>query len=116
MADGSRDPIDHDDIMLTISISYGDLDRPLVEWIRNGPGRWRPYTRPTRAWSRVTGEELPLTVIPVQYRNTRAVRRAIREGRLPNPWPDTWLLPSQEDEDPPYEHWRPRYDPYQDEL
>ncbi|MGW0945083.1 hypothetical protein ACWD4O_21380 [Streptomyces sp. NPDC002623] len=89
--------MDHDDIVLVIAHPFGDVERSLADWIARGPGR--PYVRPVRARSRTTGEELPLTVIPLRYRNTRAARRAIREGRFPNPWPRTWPMPSQEEED-----------------
>ncbi|MEV6105983.1 hypothetical protein AB0M28_14890 [Streptomyces sp. NPDC051940] len=89
---------DIDDIVVLIQHPFGDLKVPLRTWIDLGPGP-RPLLRPTKAWSHATGRELPLTVVPLRYRNTYAARRAIREGRLANPWPDRWRLPTQEEDD-----------------
>jgi len=115
MPDSAQHLGDYADIMVLIAHPAGDVECPLAQWIQIGPGR-RTYLRPARAWSRATGEELPLTVIPLQYRNTRAARRAVREGRVSNPWPDTWSLPSQQEEDESPIHRPTHSDPYEDEL
>jgi hypothetical protein len=79
---------DLDDVLVVIGHPFGDIEVPLAEWIARGPGP-RRFLRPVRARSRSTGEPLPLTVIPFQYRNDAESRKAIEEGRLANPWPET---------------------------
>ncbi|MFD2684177.1 hypothetical protein ACFS5L_04765 [Streptomyces phyllanthi] len=54
-------------------------------------------------------------MIPLRYRNTRAARRAIREGRVPNPWPGRWNMPSRQEDDDLFRRWT-LSDPYEDEL
>lgn len=115
MPDPAQHAHDQADVVVLIPHPYRDVECPLAQWIRTGPGP-RPYVRPSRAWSRTTGEELPLTVIPLQYRNTRAARRAVRDGLVPNPWPDTWHLPSQQEEDASSLGLRLYDDPYEDTL
>lgn len=48
----------------------GTIEVSLSEWIARGPGP-RDRLRPTAVRSRATGEALPLSVIPAQYRNDR---------------------------------------------
>ncbi len=57
----------------------------MTKWMEIGPGL-RPGTRPIAARSRATGEALPLTVIPLAYRNDEESRRLIAEGRIASPW------------------------------
>jgi hypothetical protein len=75
-----------DDVLVTIGHPFGDVEAPLSEWMAKGPGP-RSLVRPVRARSRSTGRPLPLTVIPLPYRNNGESRRAIREGRIGDPWP-----------------------------
>ena len=75
-----------DDVLVTIGHPFGDVEVPLSEWMATGPGP-RSSVRPVRARSESTGRRLPLTVIPLPYRNNGEARRAIREGRVENPWP-----------------------------
>jgi hypothetical protein len=74
-----------DDIIVTISHPFGDVQVTLAEWIRRGPGP-RPLVRPVAARSALTGEGLPLTVIPLQYRNDDESRALIERGELEDPW------------------------------
>ena len=78
---------DPDDILVTIGHPSGDVEVPLAVWIATGPGR-RPFVRPLQARSRSTGRDLPLSVIPLRYRNDEQSRQAIQEGLLDNPWPE----------------------------
>lgn len=75
-----------DDIIVVIGHPFGDIELPLSDWIATGPGP-RPFVRPVRARSRTTGREVPLSAIPLQYRNDDESRTAIREGRIDDPWP-----------------------------
>jgi hypothetical protein len=56
--------------------------------MEEGPGP-RPFVRPIEARSQRTGDVLPLSVIPVAYRNDEASRALIAAGELESPWPDT---------------------------
>lgn len=75
-----------DDIIVTVAHPFEDIHVTLAEWIGRGPGP-RPLVRPVAARSALTGEALPLTVIPVQYRNDEQSRAMIERGELENPWP-----------------------------
>jgi hypothetical protein len=81
--DGSTDL---DDVLVTIEHPFGDVEVPLSAWMEAGPGP-RSLVRPVRARSRSTGRRLPLSVIPLRFRNDGESRRAIRDGRIENPWP-----------------------------
>jgi hypothetical protein len=74
-----------DDILVVIGHPFGDLTVPLGHWIATGPGP-RASVRPLSARSRATGEPLPLSVIPLRYRNDDEARQAIRDGRVEDPW------------------------------
>ncbi len=73
------------EVILVVSHPFADLDMPLAAWMATGPGP-RHGTRPIAARSRTTGEALPLTVIPRQYRNDRETRALIAAGKLDSPW------------------------------
>jgi hypothetical protein len=81
------DETSHDDILVVIGHPAGEVEVPLAVWMATGPGP-RPYVRPVRARSRSTGRPLPLTVIPLRYRNDEQSRRAIHDGLIEDPWPD----------------------------
>jgi hypothetical protein len=85
--DAAGEAIDPDDVLLVITHPFGDVEVPLADWIATGPGP-RRFVRPVRAYSRSTGSRLPLSVIPLRYRNDEESRRAIADGLLDDPWPD----------------------------
>lgn len=85
---GTAHTSDPDDVLVTIGHPMGDIEVSLAVWIATGPGP-RPFVRPIRARSRSTGQPLPLSVIPLRYRNDEQSRQAINNGRLANPWPDS---------------------------
>jgi hypothetical protein len=74
------------DILVSIAHPHGELELPLAEWMRVGPGP-RELVRPIAARSAATGQPLPLSVVPLAYRNDRLSRTLIRLGLLKNPWP-----------------------------
>jgi hypothetical protein len=80
------DLTDLDDILVVIGHPFGDHEVPLTVWIARGPGP-RPFVRPVQARSRSTGRPLPLSVIPLRYRNDAKSRKAIQDGLLDDPWP-----------------------------
>ncbi|MEG3632618.1 hypothetical protein [Micromonospora palythoicola] len=84
--DGAGESLDVDDVLVVIEHPFGEVEASLAEWIATGPGP-RRFVRPVRARSRSTGRRLPLSVIPLQYRNNAQSRRAIAAGRLDDPWP-----------------------------
>jgi hypothetical protein len=75
------------DVLVRISVSFAVSELPLAAWMASGPGP-RDFTRPESARSRSTGEGLPLTVIPLAYRNDRESRALIAAGRIASPWRD----------------------------
>jgi hypothetical protein len=64
-------------------------DPLIVLWLTGGGPGPRPLLRPIAVRSRSTGKQLPLTVIPVQYRNDEESRRLIADGTIESPWPTT---------------------------
>jgi hypothetical protein len=75
-----------DDVVVTLLHPHGSIDVTLVEWIATGPGA-RDRVRPVAARDRKSGRQLPLTVIPLRYRNTALSRVLIRLRLLADPWP-----------------------------
>ena len=65
---------------------HGHLRVGLQEWISKGPGD-REFLAPTHAIERETGKELPLSVVPLRYRNSPWSRRLVRLRLLKEPWP-----------------------------
>lgn len=58
---------------------------PLEKWIEIGPGL-RVFIEPRKARDQETGLELPLSVVPLQYRNHQLSQFLIEEGLLADPW------------------------------
>lgn len=79
---------DIEDILVTIDHTWGEIEVSLTEWIKRGPGP-RKLLELSAARSRRTGEPLPLEVVPFRYRNSEESRRAIADGELENPWPES---------------------------
>jgi hypothetical protein len=74
-----------EDVLVLIQHPFGDLWPTLAEWMERGPGP-RVGLRPVAARSRLTGEELPLSVIPLPYRNDKQSQAAIERGEIADPW------------------------------
>jgi hypothetical protein len=88
VSEGTGEPDIHpDDVLVVVSHPHGDIEVSLATWMAAGPGP-RPLVRPVAARSRLSGEPLPLTVIPLRYRNDEQSRSAIRRGILTSPWRD----------------------------
>jgi hypothetical protein len=83
-----------EDVEVLIDHPFGELWPTLAQWIERGPGP-RYLLHPVAARSRLTGEALPLSVIPFRYRNNSASRRAIARGEIADPWPDQPRPPSR---------------------
>jgi hypothetical protein len=83
--DKDHDQLLPEDVLVLIRHPFGDIWPTLAEWMKRGPGP-RHGLRPVAARSRLTGEDLPLTVIPLPYRNDSESRAAIRRGEIPDPW------------------------------
>jgi hypothetical protein len=79
---------DDDDIIVTIEHPFGLIEVPIAQWISTGPGP-RPLVRPVAARSRSTGIPLPLSVIPLRYRNSSLSRMLIALRLTPDPWKAT---------------------------
>jgi hypothetical protein len=75
-----------DDIMVTIDHPFGTIETTLAAWIKTGPGP-RYLLHPVAARRAGTNERLPLSVIPLRYRNSTLSRFLIRLGILKPPWP-----------------------------
>lgn len=78
--------IDPEEVIVVIEHPFGRVEATLAEWMARGPGP-RGLVRPVAARDRPTGRDLPLTVVPLAYRNDEESRRLIAEGRLESPWP-----------------------------
>ena len=87
MCDDERDTgvVPIDDVIVTIGHPFGDIEAPLSVWIERGPGP-RPLVQPIAAKHAKTGKPLPLSVIPMQYRNDTESRGLIERGLLVDPW------------------------------
>jgi hypothetical protein len=76
---------DPEDVELVLNHPFGDVETTLAQWIAVGPGP-RKRVRPVAARSRRTGEQLPITVVPLVYRNDDTARALIESGELAWPW------------------------------
>ena len=84
-SNGTVSESDDEDIWLVIAHPFGDLEVSLATWIATGPGP-RVGVRPVSARRKSTGKALPLSVIPLQYRNDDESRNRIASGELLDPW------------------------------
>jgi len=78
------DPAEYPDVLVTIAHPAGDIEVPLDEWIRTGPGP-RRYIEVIRA-RRTSGDPLSLDEIPQEFHNSPESRSLQRLGELPTPW------------------------------
>ena len=76
---------DPDDVLVTLDHPFGELEVTLARWMAVGPGP-RPLVRPIAARSRSTGQELPMSVVPLAYRNDANARALFAAGKLKWPW------------------------------
>jgi hypothetical protein len=74
-----------DEIVVTVDHPHGRVEMPLSEWMKTGPGE-RLYVRPVAARNCRTGHEVPISAIPLPFRNTALSRSLISLGLLSNPW------------------------------
>lgn len=80
-----RKPSPCNEIAVIVAHPQGDIETSLETWMRNGPGT-RKFVTVTRVFCKDTGEELPLSTIPLRYRNNTLSRRLIEAGILEDPW------------------------------
>lgn len=71
-------------IRVVIDHPFGTLEMSLADWIGQGPGP-RPLLRPVRCHA-PDGSPLPLTAIPLPYRNDPESWQAILSGHCEEPW------------------------------
>lgn len=74
-------------INVIISHPHGDIETSLDTWLQNGTGK-RKYVTVTSVICADTQEKLPLSLLPLRYRNNRLSRLLIFIGLLQNPWHD----------------------------
>jgi len=72
-------------ILVTLRHPHGDLEIPLKDWMEQGPGD-RPMLRPVAARFEGSNAALPLSVVPLAYRNNAVSRLMIRAGLIKYPW------------------------------
>lgn len=65
--------LQEEDVIITLAHPHGNIETSLTHWIATGPGP-RPLLRPVAAKGKRTGKALPLSVIPLRYRNTNFSR------------------------------------------
>ena len=75
----------YSEIAVLIAHPAGNLEVLLDEWIKNGPGP-RVFLRPISAKNRVSGQTLPLDVVPLEYRNNEESIVLIIDGKINDPW------------------------------
>jgi hypothetical protein len=88
------DPAEYSDVVVSVRHPWGDLEVPLIEWIRIGPGP-RPYVSIGSARRVSTGATVMLDEIPAEYHNSPESRRLQRLGSLPTPWGPPLAEPKQ---------------------
>ncbi|MDP9794720.1 hypothetical protein J2S43_003232 [Catenuloplanes nepalensis] len=77
--------MDPERVLVRLDHPFGAVKVTLAEWMARGPGG-RPLVRPVAAKDRDTGRDLPLSVIPLRYRNDGEARLRIAAGELESPW------------------------------
>lgn len=75
---------DYKKIMVLIRHPHGDIEMSLKQWVRHGPSR--KYVAPIGAKCKETNNKLPMSTIPLKYRNNWFSRLLIYLGLLENPW------------------------------
>jgi hypothetical protein len=78
-------PEEYPDVLATLAHSRGDVDVPLEDWIRTGPGP-SPYVAIVAARRRSTGESVAMDESPLEYHNSPEARSRQRQGLLPCRW------------------------------
>ncbi len=58
------------EIVVVLDHPHGKVEIPLEEWIAKGPGE-RKLLTPIAAKNRRTGKQVPLSVVPLRYRNNK---------------------------------------------
>ena len=85
----SRTPVKFDDIEVLISHPWVNDYIPLRTWMQIGPGL-RPLVGVAAARHAVTKKPLPMSAIPLAYRNTRWSRLLVQLRLIKPPaWPST---------------------------
>lgn len=72
-------------MIVRVSHPYGEHEMTLREWMATGPGK-RPWVSPYAARDASTGMDLPLSVIPIKFRNNLLSRVLIKLGFFDDPW------------------------------
>lgn len=75
---------DCSEIYVTVNHPWGDLEIPLTAWIEYGPGPRHLVSINSARCS--DGRILPLTVVPLQFRNNQLSRLLIKLKFLSDPW------------------------------
>jgi hypothetical protein len=78
-------PEEYPGILVTVAHPWGDVEVPLDEWVRTGPGP-RPYVGIVAARRLATGSEVPVAEIPLEFHNSPKARSLQRQGLLRYPW------------------------------
>lgn len=78
------DPPDPTQVMVTVGHPHGDVEVSLDDWITNGPGP-RDLVDVVSMRTRA-GEPLPLSDLPLRYRNNFLARRLRALKLLSDPW------------------------------
>ena len=73
------------EIDVILSHPHGQIEVPGEKWLLTGPGE-RAWLSAVAAKSKKTGEVLPISVIPLRYRNNKLSRLLIKLGFLSDPW------------------------------
>lgn len=79
-----KKPISEIEVQISHPFSLGDYV-PLETWIAWGPGP-RKYVAPISARDQRTKQLLPMSAIPLRFRNNFWSRLLIRWGYLQDPW------------------------------
>lgn len=72
-------------IIVTLRHSIGDVEVPLELWLQKGPGE-RRFVAPISVKCADNGQKLPLSTIPLKYRNNWISRLLISLKVIDDPW------------------------------
>lgn len=83
-----------DTVKVVIDYKFTTFRIPVKQWLDEGP-QGNPAIVPHRLECD-DGRHLPISQLPLPYRNTRLSRWLIKFGILTNPWPNTTLAEQRE--------------------
>ena len=76
-----------EDLRISFTYRMGSYEIPLERWLLSGP-KDDPLKEIPEHMIASHGQQFPLHLLPIRYRNTEEAHRLILKGLIPEPWPD----------------------------